>query len=148
VNGTPARKVWIALLASALIVGVAVLIGRALRPSPESGRSAGTVTSAAMTMSGGTMTGGGTIPFTGLTGERSVTLQEPPALAAAVPGEKPIERWRRTKANWEAMEKWQEDADAQIGDLTLPSFEEYQVAEQALATVPCDKLCTPAGAKP
>jgi hypothetical protein len=82
--------------------------------------------------------------------EFSTTTQTPivtiPAftLTPAPPGESPLARWKRTKADWDRANKVEEDAIGQVQhSVAFPAIEAYTAAEDALQKAQCDKVCVP-----
>jgi hypothetical protein len=67
----------------------------------------------------------------------------PVKLIPAPAFETPVQRWKRTKANWESARKAEDVLREQLFQRTLPIFREYMNAEDQLQSVHCSKLCVP-----
>jgi len=66
------------------------------------------------------------------------------SLTPAPPGETPLQRWKRTKADWDRATKMEEDAIGQVQhSISFPAIEAYTAAEDALQKAQCDKVCVP-----
>jgi hypothetical protein len=70
-----------------------------------------------------------------------------PVPTPAQPGETPLERWKRTKKNWEEASHAEGELRDKISRETLPVFETYYEAEKALNETECGKVCVPEAAK-
>lgn len=75
-----------------------------------------------------------------------------PALTPAPKGETPLERWRRTKADYDRLDKWRDEQyglfreeEPDLSTITWPALEAYEAAEKELQTINCGKLCVPGG---
>lgn len=79
----------------------------------------------------------------------SICLQPDPTvftLTSAPPGETVLQRWKRTKADWEraqALEREEEDRRPSLQAITP-----YMDAERALATADCKDVCPAAPVRP
>lgn len=63
-------------------------------------------------------------------------------LTPAPPVETPLERWKRTKSDWDRASKLQDQLERQIeSQTTMAAIGPYMAAEQALKDAHCDKLC-------
>lgn len=64
-------------------------------------------------------------------------------LSRAPPSESLLDRWKRTKADYERLAQVQRNLENQVDGLDMPAFVEYRDAEKALQEAQCGKVCLP-----
>jgi hypothetical protein len=64
-------------------------------------------------------------------------------LTPAPPGETPLQRWKRTKADWETVTQQEDKVREQLTEQSLYVFEAYITAEKELQSIQCGKICVP-----
>lgn len=69
------------------------------------------------------------------------------ALTPAPLGETPLERWRRTKADYERVNKIGQSLRDRTYRLDMPAYRAYSDAEKEMETLECGAICKPLTSK-
>lgn len=64
-------------------------------------------------------------------------------LTPALPGETPLQKWKRTKADYESQSKVVRELTSQMERQYYPALEAYLSAEKELQSAQCGKVCFP-----
>ena len=71
-----------------------------------------------------------------------ISVGQPPT------GETPLQHWQRAKANWEAANRYEDQAKEKLDELTTGRvIEDYMAAEKELESAKCKDVCQPGASK-